>query len=119
MARRDETCRPAVSRGTKRTAKTGGSAPAAVPLVVLGAAWGLRRFLGAWALAVALAAFLGGIGIATLLGAVNLGVAMGVGQLTFVAALVWLVLVPPWTLPLDLLDTTTAFDGRIGFAVHC
>jgi len=30
-----------------------------VPLVVLGAAWGLRRFLGAWALAFALAAFLG------------------------------------------------------------
>lgn len=30
-----------------------------VPLVVLGAAWGLRRFLGAWPLAVALAAYLG------------------------------------------------------------
>ena len=30
-----------------------------VPLVVLGAAWGLRRFLGAWPSAVVLAAFLG------------------------------------------------------------
>lgn len=38
------------------------------------------------------AAFLAGIGIATLLGAVNLGVAMGVGQLTFAAALVWVLL---------------------------
>jgi hypothetical protein len=39
-----------------------------------------------------LGAFLGGIGVATLLGAVNLGVAMGVGQLTFAATLVWVLL---------------------------
>jgi hypothetical protein len=38
------------------------------------------------------AAFLAGIGIATVLGAVNLGVAMGVGQLTFAAALVWVLI---------------------------
>lgn len=40
-------------------------------------------------LVILLVAFLGGVGIATLLGAVNLGVALGVGQLTFAAALVW------------------------------
>ncbi len=33
-----------------------------------------------------------GVGIATLLGAINLGTAFGVGQLTFVAALVWILL---------------------------
>ena len=33
------------------------------------------------------------------------------------AALVWLVMVPPWTLPFDLLDETTAFDGRVGFSL--
>lgn len=37
-------------------------------------------------------AFLGGVGIATLFGAVNLGVALGVGQLTFAAALVWVLM---------------------------
>jgi len=39
-----------------------------------------------------LAAFLGGTAIALLLGAVNLGTAFAVGQLTFVAALVWVLL---------------------------
>jgi hypothetical protein len=38
------------------------------------------------------AAFLAGIGIATIFGAVNLGVAIGVGQLTFAAALVWVLI---------------------------
>jgi hypothetical protein len=38
------------------------------------------------------AAFLAGTGIATLFGAVNLGTAMGVGQLTFAAALVWVLI---------------------------
>lgn len=33
-----------------------------------------------------------GVGIATLFGAINLGTAFGVGQLTFVAALVWILL---------------------------
>jgi len=33
-----------------------------------------------------------GIAVATLLGAVNLGTALGVGQLAFVAALVWVLL---------------------------
>lgn len=33
------------------------------------------------------------------------------------AALVWLVLVPPWTLPFDLLGETTSFDGRSGFSL--
>jgi len=33
------------------------------------------------------------------------------------AAFVWLVMVPPWTLPFDLLDETTSFDGRIGFSL--
>jgi hypothetical protein len=37
-------------------------------------------------------AFAAGVGVAELLGAVNLGVALGVGQLTFAAALVWLLL---------------------------
>jgi hypothetical protein len=37
-------------------------------------------------------AFAAGVGVAELLGAVNLGVARGVGQLTFAAALVWLLL---------------------------
>jgi hypothetical protein len=39
-----------------------------------------------------LLAFAAGVGVAELLGAVNLGVAFGVGQLTFAAALVWLLL---------------------------
>jgi hypothetical protein len=37
-------------------------------------------------------AFAGGAAIAGALGAVNLGVALGVGQVTFAAALVWLLL---------------------------
>jgi hypothetical protein len=37
-------------------------------------------------------AFAAGVGVAELLGAVNLGVALGVGQLTFAAAAVWLIL---------------------------
>jgi hypothetical protein len=37
-------------------------------------------------------AFAVGVGLAELLGAANLGVALGVGQLTFAAALVWLIL---------------------------
>lgn len=42
---------------------------------------------------------------------VRTGVSLGM------AALVWLVMVPPWTLPFDLLDETTAFDGRVGFSL--
>ena len=34
-----------------------------------------------------------------------------------IAALAWLVIVPPWTLPFDLLDETTTFDGRVGFSL--
>jgi hypothetical protein len=37
-------------------------------------------------------AFAAGTGLAELLGAVNLGVAFGVGQLTFAAALVWVLM---------------------------
>jgi len=33
------------------------------------------------------------------------------------AAFVWFVMVPPWTLPFDLLDETTTFDGRVGFSL--
>jgi hypothetical protein len=33
-----------------------------------------------------------GVGVAALLGAINLGTAFGVGQLTFVAALLWALL---------------------------
>jgi len=39
------------------------------------------------------------------------------GAALLIAALAWLVIVPPWTLPLDLLDETTSFDGRVGFSV--
>ena len=39
------------------------------------------------------------------------------GAALLIAALVWLVIVPPWTLPLDLLDETTSFDGRVGFSL--
>lgn len=39
-----------------------------------------------------LLAFLGGTALAALLGAVSLGVAFGVGQLTFVAMLVWVLM---------------------------
>jgi hypothetical protein len=38
------------------------------------------------------AAFAAGVGLAEILGAINLGVAFGVGQLTFAAALVWILL---------------------------
>jgi hypothetical protein len=38
------------------------------------------------------AAFAGGIALALLLGAINFGTAMGVGQITFAAALVWILL---------------------------
>jgi hypothetical protein len=38
------------------------------------------------------AAFAAGVGLAELLGAINLGVAFGVGQLSFTAALVWILL---------------------------
>ena len=34
-----------------------------------------------------------------------------------IAALVWLVMVPPWTIPFGLLDETTALDGRVGFSL--
>jgi hypothetical protein len=37
-------------------------------------------------------AFAGGTALAELLGAVNLGVAFGIGQLTFVTALVWVLM---------------------------
>ncbi len=43
-------------------------------------------------LVVLLIAFAVGVAVASLLGAVNLGVALGVGQLTFVAALLWVLL---------------------------
>jgi hypothetical protein len=43
-------------------------------------------------LAIVLAAFAIGVGIAELLGAKNLGTALGVGQLTFAAALVYVLL---------------------------
>ena len=33
------------------------------------------------------------------------------------AAFVWFAMVPPWTLPFDLLDETTSFDGRVGFSL--
>ena len=38
------------------------------------------------------AAFAAGIGVAEAFGAINLGVALGVGQLTFCATLVWILL---------------------------
>jgi uncharacterized membrane protein (DUF485 family) len=40
-------------------------------------------------------AFATGVGAAELLGAVSLGVAFGVGQLTFAAALVWVLMRDP------------------------
>jgi uncharacterized membrane protein (DUF485 family) len=43
-------------------------------------------------LLILLIAFALGTAVAGLLGAVSLGVAFGVGQLTFVAALVWILL---------------------------
>jgi hypothetical protein len=43
-------------------------------------------------LAIVIAAFAVGVGLAELLGAKNLGTALGVGQLTFVAALVYVLM---------------------------
>jgi hypothetical protein len=43
-------------------------------------------------LAVLLVAFAGGAAVAGALGAASLGVALGVGQLSFAAALVWVLL---------------------------
>jgi len=43
-------------------------------------------------LAILVLAFAGGTALAELLGAVSLGVAFGVGQLTFAAALVWVLM---------------------------
>ncbi len=43
-------------------------------------------------LALLLAAFVGGTAIAAALGAVSLGVALGVGQISFAATLVWILL---------------------------
>ena len=43
-------------------------------------------------LAILAAAFAAGVGLAEAFGAVNLGVAFGIGQLTFTAALVWVLL---------------------------
>jgi hypothetical protein len=43
-------------------------------------------------LAILLAAFAGGAALAGALGAVSLGVALGVGQVSFAAALVWVLL---------------------------
>ena len=46
-------------------------------------------------LAIVLAAFAAGVGLAELLGAKNLGTALGVGQLTFAAALVYVLVRRP------------------------
>jgi uncharacterized membrane protein (DUF485 family) len=43
-------------------------------------------------LAIVVAAFAAGVGLAELFGAKNLGTALGVGQLTFVVALVYVLL---------------------------
>jgi hypothetical protein len=43
-------------------------------------------------LAIVLAAFAVGVGVAELFGAKNLGTSLGVGQLTFVAALVYVLI---------------------------
>jgi hypothetical protein len=43
-------------------------------------------------LAIVLAAFAAGVGLAELFGAKNLGTALGVGQLTFVVALLYVLL---------------------------
>jgi uncharacterized membrane protein (DUF485 family) len=43
-------------------------------------------------LAIVLAAFAAGVGIAELFGAKNFGTALGVGQLTFAAALVYVLI---------------------------
>jgi uncharacterized membrane protein (DUF485 family) len=43
-------------------------------------------------LAIVVAAFAAGVGLAELLGAKNLGTALGVGQITFVVALVYVLI---------------------------
>lgn len=43
-------------------------------------------------IAVLAAAFAAGTALAALLGAINFGTALGVGQITFAAALVWVLL---------------------------
>jgi len=48
--------------------------------------------LAARQLVILAAAFGVGVGVAELFGAVNLGVAFGVGQISFAAALVWILL---------------------------
>ena len=45
-------------------------------------------------LVIVLAAFAAGVGIAELFGAKNLGTSLGVGQLTFIAALVYMLVRP-------------------------
>ncbi len=39
------------------------------------------------------------------------------GACMVVAAVIWLFIVPPWTLPFDKLGDTTTFDGRFGFSL--
>jgi len=39
------------------------------------------------------------------------------GACMAVAAVIWLFIVPPWTLPFDMLGDTTTFDGRFGFSL--
>ncbi len=73
--------RPAQGPQPQPAARTGGSA--GIPGQVT---------LYARQLAILAAAFAAGVGLAEALGAVNLGVAFGVGQLTFAAALVWVLL---------------------------
>ncbi len=48
-------------------------------------------------IAIVLAAFAAGVGLAELFGAKNLGTALGVGQLTFAAAVVWVLVRPAAT----------------------
>ena len=39
------------------------------------------------------------------------------GVCMVIAAVVWMFIVPPWTLPFDKLGETTTFDGRFGFSL--
>jgi drug/metabolite transporter (DMT)-like permease len=39
------------------------------------------------------------------------------GACMVIATIVWLFVVPPWTLPFDKLGDTTTFDGRFGFSL--
>ncbi len=39
------------------------------------------------------------------------------GACMVVAVLIWMVIVPPWTLPFDKFDATTTFAGRFGFSL--